>query len=259
LTESFFRQVDETVFESTQNTAGPWDPKFQHGGPPAALLGRAVERIGGRDDVQVARITLEILRPVPVARLEVAARIARPGKNVELVEASLAHEGDEVVIARAWRIRTSELAIDPPNVAAPSRGPEESEPNAAWSTGWEGYLDAVEWRFASGSFLEPGPARAWIRMRVPLLPDEEPSPLTRVLVVADSGSGISAQLDWNKWLFINTDLTVALHRPPDGEWVLLDAATTLQPHGIGLAATEISDRSGLIGRGQQTLYIAERR
>jgi hypothetical protein len=258
LTESFFVQLDEDVYESSQNTAGPWDANSQHGGPPAALLGRAIERLGGRDDAQVARITLEILRPIPVAQLKIAARVVRPGKNVEFVSASLAHGSTEVVRAGAWRIRTSELSLDLSEKPAPSPGPDDSEPLAPFTTGWKGYLDAMEWRFVSGTFGAPGAARAWIRMRIPLLPGEDPSPLTRVLVAADSGSGISAALDWKDWLFINTDLTVGIHRLPHGEWICMDASTTLQPHGIGLAETEIFDTTGPVGRGAQTLYVARR-
>ncbi len=256
MTESFYVQVDEHEYESTQNTAGPWEATSQHGGPPAALIGRAIENLGNRTDVQVARITLEILRPVPVDRLQVTASIARPGKNVELVEASIAHEGRELVRATAWRIRTSHLSLPGPEASAPRPGPHECEPIDPFETGWTGYLQAMEWRFVSGTFPAPGPAKAWIRMRIPLLPDEEPSPLTRVLVAADSGSGISATLDWSNWLFINTDLTVNLHRLPAADWIRLDAATTIQPHGVGLASSEIFDIEGPIGRGAQSLYVA---
>lgn len=94
---------------------------------------------------------------------------------------------------------------------------------------------------------------------MPLLEDETDSPLTRVLISAYSGSGISAALDWKEWLFINTDLTVNLHRLPEGEWIRMDATSLYEPHGVGLASTEISDVSGPVGRGAQSLYITRRR
>jgi hypothetical protein len=258
LAEAFYKVLDDDVYESTEHTIGPWDATSQHGGPPAALLGRSVERFGGREDIQVARMTLEILGPIPVSPLKTTVQMLRPGKKVELLEASLTAGGKEVVRANAWRIRTAELPIDPPEVPPPAPPPEECELADRFPTDWQGYIDAMEWRLASGTFPSPGPARAWLRMRIPLLPGETPSPLTRVLAAADSGSGLSAALDWSKWVFVNTDLTVGLHRLPAGEWVFMDAATTLQPHGIGLAETEIFDQRGPIGRGQQTLYIAER-
>jgi acyl-CoA thioesterase len=259
LTESFYVQVDEDVYESAQNTAGPWEATSQHGGPPAALVGRAIERLGQRNDVQVARVTFEILRSIPVARLRVAASVLRPGRNVELVEASLFHEEDELVRAMAWRFRRSDLPLPHSDGPAPKPGPHDCEPVEPYETDWKSYMQAMEWRFATGGFPTLGPAEAWMRMRIPLLPDEEPSPLTRVLVAADSGSGISAVLDWNDWLFINTDLTVSLHRPLVGEWLRMDASTTIQPHGVGLASTALFDVEGPIGRGAQSLYIAPRR
>ena len=116
----------------------------------------------------------------------------------------------------------------------------------------------MDWRFVRGGFLEPGPATAWARMRQPLVEGEEVEPLSRVLVVADSGSGISAALDFGKWIFINPDLSVYLHRLPRGEWVCLDARTTLEPNGVGLATSTLSDESGVIGRGLQALFVAPR-
>ena len=116
----------------------------------------------------------------------------------------------------------------------------------------------MEYRFAAGSFLEPGPATTWLRMRHPLLAGEEPSPLQRVLIAADTGNGISTALDFRRYLFINVDLTVHLHRLPAGEWVCLDAVTVPEPNGVGLTDTMLLDERGPIGRAAQTLLVAER-
>ena len=122
----------------------------------------------------------------------------------------------------------------------------------------DGYHTAVEYRFVRGGFVEPGPAVVWMRSRVPVVAGEQLTPLQRVLVVADSGNGVSATLDWRRFLFINVDLTVHLHRLPAGEWVCLDAVTTPEADGIGLADTVLSDEGGRIGRALQTLLVAER-
>jgi hypothetical protein len=121
-----------------------------------------------------------------------------------------------------------------------------------------GYVSAMEWRFASGGFQQPGPAQAWMRPRVPLVAGEETSPFCRALLVADSGNGISAHLDPTRWLFVNVDLTVVLHRLPRGEWLLLDATTTIGPAGAGLASSRLSDLDGAIGQGMQTLVVTPR-
>jgi len=247
-------------FEPTELTRGPWDPGAQHAGPPAALVGRAVE-LAGRDGLRTARVTFDITRPVPIAPLEVATRVVHGGRRVELVEATVRAGGEEVMRAVALRLRRAELAL-PDGLAAPDPpppGPEHGEQRPFFPTGAEvGYHTAMEWRFVSGSFLDPGPATVWLRMRHPLLPGEAPSPLTRVLIAADSGNGVSAVLDWRRFVFVNPDLTVHLHREPAGEWVLLDARTRLESHGAGLAHSILSDEHGPLGLAAQSLFVAER-
>ena len=263
-----FYEPDGDRFVSTELTRGPWDPDSQHAGPPAALIGREVERLGGGriggEDGQpahVGRITYEVLRSVPIAPLLVEARIVRPGRRVEMFEATLSEEaGEELMRARGWRLRTEDVAFDrPPGLPEPPPGPDRSEPGEFFHTGWDvGYHTAMEYRFTKGAFMEVGPATVWMRMGVPLLPGEEPTPLQRVLAAADSGNGVSAALDWNRYLFINVDLSVHLHRMPEGEWVCLDAVTLPERNGVGMADTHLFDERGAIGRAVQTLLIAER-
>ena len=137
--------------------------------------------------------------------------------------------------------------------------PQDAVPRDFFDTGHDvGYHSAMEYRFSKGGFLEPGPATVWLRMRVPLVAEEEPSALQRVMIAADTGNGISATLDWDKYLFINVDLSVHLHRMPQGEWVCLDAVTLPEPNGIGIADSGLFDEGGAIGRAAQTLLIAER-
>ncbi len=238
------------------HTTGPWDPSAQHGGPPSALLGRAVTRCQPREEMIIARFTCEILGPIPVGELSVAARLTRPGRSVELLEATASAGGREVARATAWRVRRSAAAAIAAQPAAPPLPAESSVPPA---DGWvDGYLSAIEWRAARGSFGSPGPAAVWARMRYPLVADEEPSPLERVLSIADSGSGVSWELDITRWHSINPELTVHLHREAVGEWICLDAQTTISAGGAGLASSVLSDLEGPLGLGTQALLIAPR-
>jgi hypothetical protein len=260
MSDAFYLPDGEDRFLATELTRGPWDPRAQHAGPPAALLGRAVERLGDRADLQTVRVTFEIMRPVPIAPLQVAARRLRDGRNADLVEASLFAGDVEVMRATALRIRGAELPL-PPGLGEARRlpGPDQGRQEPFFPTGQEvGYHTAMEWRFVAGSFLEAGPATVWLRMRQPLLPGETPSPLVRVLAAADSGNGASAALDWRRWLFVNADLTVYLVRPPVGEWVALEAATTVAD-GVGMATSVIHDEQGPVGRGLQALFVDRRR
>jgi hypothetical protein len=256
--ESFYAP-DGDRYVSTELTRGPWDPNAQHAGPPAALLGREVERLEDAEQFQVSRITFEILRAVPIAPLRVEARITRPGRRVQLVEGALSDEEGEVMRATAWRLRTAPVELPELPQPEPPPGPDTAEPGDFISTGQEiGYHTAMEYRFLEGAFTELGPAKVWMRMRHPLIAGEQPSPLQRVLTAADSGNGVSVTLDWNRYLFINVDLSVHLERMPVGEWVCLDAVTLPQPHGVGIADTLLFDERGRIGRGLQTLLVSER-
>jgi hypothetical protein len=276
LADAFF-EPDGELYVPSELTRGPWDPGSQHAGPPTALIGREVERLDPGTDRQVGRITFEILRPVPIAPLRVEARVVRPGRSVEMSEATLADEsGEPLVRASAWRLRVDDVAVPPgltsergEDVAIPGAStlrpghvpppPAESAERDFFDTGQAvGYHTAMDYRFASGAFLEPGPATVWMRMRQPLVAGEEPTPLQRVLVAADSGNGVSATLDWARFVFINVDLTVHLHRLPAGEWVCLDAITIPEPTGVGIADTALYDERGPIGRAAQTLLVDQR-
>ena len=259
MADAFF-EPDGERFAASELTRGPWDPGAQHAGPPAALLARAIERCGEPDGKQVGRVTLEILRPVPIARLSVSARVTRPGRSVELIEGSLEGPEGELMRASAWRLRTEPTQFDPEPPPAPSLpGPQQADERPFFDTGQAvGYHTAMEYRFLEGAFLEPGPATVWMRMRHPLVAGEQPTPLQRVLVAADSGNGVSAALHPRKYLFINTDLSVHLLRMPEGEWVCLEARTYPERNGVGLADTALYDERGRIGRAAQTLLVRAR-
>ncbi|MDP9189119.1 MAG: thioesterase family protein [Actinomycetota bacterium] len=268
MSEAFFEPEGDGVYLASEQTRGPWDPGAQHAGPPAALVGRAIEsltggRIGGPEGppAQTARITYEVMRSVPIGRLRVSAEVLRPGRRVEMVGASLTDEaGVELMRAQGWRIRAAEVSFaQPQGLPQAPPGPAAGEETGFFPTGHDvGYHTAMEYRFVEGAFTEPGPAVVWMRPRVSLVAGEELSPLQRVLVAADSGNGVSAALDWRRYLFINVDLSVHLHRMPAGEWVCLDAVTLPEPNGVGMADTALFDERGPIGRATQTLLVDER-
>jgi hypothetical protein len=256
-----FYEPDGELYLATELTRGPWDAGAQHAGPPAALLGRELELLPEADEFQLGRLTFEILRPIPIAPVRLSSRILRPGRRVQLVEAELSVDGEALMRATAWRLRIAAVDLPPESVAPgePPPGPEQGGDRGFFPTDQEhGYHSAMEVSFISGGFMEAGPATVWLRMRQPLVGDEEPTPLQRVLVAADVGNGVSSTLDYRRFLFINVELTVHLERMPAGEWVCLEATTRPQPSGVGVADSVLSDRDGRIGRAQQTLLISER-
>jgi len=256
--DSFYVPLGDGQWQATVHTTGPWDARAQHAGPPSALLSRAMQESEPRKDMMIARFTCEILRPIPVGEISVAARLARPGRSVELLEATASANGREVARATAWRVLRTAADPVPSRYPAPE-GPPDQYPSIPPPAGWvDGYLSAIEWRVARGGFATPGPSTVWGRMRYPLVPDEEPSPLERVLAIADSGNGASWELDIARWHFINPELTVHLYREAEGEWICLDAQTAIAQGGVGLATSVLSDVAGPVGVGAQSLLIAPR-
>lgn len=258
--DAFYLPLRDGRFTSTSHTTGPWSAKTQHLGPPSALLVRAIEELplSGTAPMLIARITVEILGPVPITELTVRAAVERPGRSVELVGAELSAGGRTVARCRAWRIVHSDTSAIAAAVDEPLPPPSDGEPMPR-PEGWiNGYLDAMEWRTLKGSLGEPGPATVWARQRVPLVADEEPTGLQRLMVVADSGNGVSNRLDPREWLFINAELTVHLYREAVGEWIALDAATAIGPSGTGTAFSVIHDTTGPVARGAQALLIRPR-
>jgi hypothetical protein len=245
-------------FIATAYTRGPWSDEHQHAGPPTALLARAFEHLVAPGGMVVVRTTVEILTPIPIAPLEIAAEITRAGRKVQRLEGSIGSAGRIVCRATALATRVTDVALPEPardvGVPAPAASPSFVFP---FFRGGPSYGAAMESRLARGVWGR-GPASMWMRTRVPLLAGETPSPLQRVLIAADSGSGVAVLLKPEQWSFVNADLTVAIHRLPAGEWVCLDAATTVEPTGVGLTQTRLLDERGAIGLAVQSLVIEPR-
>jgi hypothetical protein len=249
--------TDDDRLVPTELTRGPWAADAQHGGPVAALIMRAVEGYESPVPVQVSRVTVDLLRPAPLEPLVVSSRLVRPGKRVQLIEATVSAGATEIARGLALRIRTAPIAvpagaagpppeIGPEQVTAASRPP--GQPMAF-------HLDGVEMRFLRGRFAEPGPGVVWMRLTVPVVAGEISSPMQRLAALADFGNGISALVPFDTHTFINPDLTVAVFRSPVDEWIGLDATTRLGSDGVGQATSILFDRVGPVGHAVQSLYL----
>ena len=256
--ESFFRRLDDDYFEATEWTRGPWNPKHQHAGPPSALVaGRLAEMLDSQ--FRIARMAIEVTRPVPIGKLRLERSFRREGRKVRAMMGLLFDEqGKLVLTADALAIAQVELDADvarpPMDEALPAEGDEKKFPLFDEGTN---YGSAMELRFTRGQF-GGGDVMAWMRMRIPLLPNATPSALERVMAAADSGNGVSKRLSSSDYTFLNPDLAVTLHRPARGEWIGLAARTDLDSCGVGVSEARLYDEQGPIGRGVQTLLIRAR-
>ncbi|MBO0729231.1 MAG: thioesterase family protein [Acidimicrobiaceae bacterium] len=261
MTDAMFLVEDEGSpggrYQPQPITAGPWSPDAQHGGAVSALLARAVERADPMPDLQTVRLTVELLRPVPLTPLDVRATLARPGRKVRLVEATLRARDVEVARARALQIRTAQIPIAPEADDPPPHLPAEAS-RVSTRLDSLAFGEAIEFRFVDGSFDEEGPVTVWCRLRNPVVGGEEPSPLQRCAAAADFGNGLSRVVPFETHTFINPDLTVALNRVPRGEWLGMAALTRLSNDGFGQAVSRLFDRSGTVGQAVQSLFVDRR-
>jgi hypothetical protein len=263
MSEPFFH-VDGDDFLPTLLCQGPWDPGSAHGGPPSALLVRAIEQHEPDDSLVIGRVLLDLVRPVPLTPLRITTTTARPGRRVQIVEATMtAADGAELVRARVLRIRRvpgDVAAQAPPVEPPPFAGPDAPAATVVVDEAGgprAGIMLGVDVRTVTGRFLVPGPATAWFRLIAPLVAGEEPTPVQRAMVAADFGNGISQVLG-PEFVFINPDLVVHFEREPAGEWIAL-AATTRMTAGAGaLAAGTLYDTTGRIGQSEQSLYVGPR-
>lgn len=247
------------AFEATDLTRGPWDSRLQHAGPASALLARAVESHPDAAGMEVARLTFDFLRALPVGGVfEAAVAAGRRGRKVRGLEATLSEGGRPAVRATALLMRQAAVPVGDVAAPAPIAGVAQAEP-------WQfpffndpvGYHTSMEGRRASGTFGS-GRMAVWFRLKCAVVEGEEPSPLQRLAAAADSGNGISVALDLRRYTFVNPDLTIALLRRPVGEWFALDARTLAADEGLGLADTRYWDEGGVLGRGVQTLLVEPR-
>ncbi|MEU9737036.1 thioesterase family protein [Streptomyces sp. NPDC048002] len=259
--EPFYRQVGQSVFEPSRVTQSPWDQSLQHGGPPAALLLGEVERtLAGRARITAAQI--DFFGAIPRTAGHVEIRTLRPGRRVRLDAATLTIGGRAVAEARCWSMATNTDADKRvehravPLPALPPLGPDRLFPGLP--PDWH-YPEAIEWRPVHGHSGQPGPAAVWTRVRAAVIEGERASPLQRLAVVADSANGISSELDLDHFLFVPTALQLTLHRHPVGDWVLLDARTSLSGDGIGTTVADLCDLSGTLGTATQPLLVQPRR
>lgn len=251
------------TWHSTALTRGPWELEHQHAGPPIALVARQIALAAGALGLtHVARLTANLLRPIPIADLQAAVTTDYAGRNVAHFSATLSSGGKEVARFTALAQREAELALPQDLQGHPlPLAPRPPESSAAarfpFSTKLPGYADLMEGRVAEGTFFR-GPSAIWFRLRHPLVEGETPTPIERVAVAADSGNGISAILDFQRYVFVNSDLTVNLLRRPEGEWICIEARTLLGPTSGGLAEARIYDAAGLVGRSTQSLVVRAR-
>jgi Thioesterase-like superfamily len=256
--EPIFR-VDGNSVVTGPDAAGPWDPRMQHGSAPAALVVWAAETLPSPVPMQIARVTIDLMRPVPVAPLSIETGILREGRKIQLSAVRLLANGVVVVAATVLKIKTQTLAL-PPEIAGQRLELPDPDQSIAEPANFAGspFTKCISMRAARGRFGMVGPAAIWFRVDRPLVAGSAVSQAMRAVVAADFSNGTSPALDFREWTFINADLTVSFSRQPVGEWILVDGESWIGPDGAGLAMSRLGDAQGYFGRAVQSLVIERR-
>jgi hypothetical protein len=252
-------RVDGTHVVTSPGAAGPWDPGMQHGSAPASLVVWAAEAIPTPVPMTIARVTIDLMRPVPVAPLTLQTEVLRAGRKIQLCGIRLLADGVVVVTATVLKVNAQSLTLpsDVRELPVELPGPDQSRVEPA-NFSSSPFVAGMSLRAARGGFGVRGPGAIWYRADRALVEGFPLSQAMRAVVAADFCNGTAAALDFRQWTFINADLTVSFARQPVGEWILLDAETWIGADGAGLAMARLADTGGYFGRAVQSLVIEKR-
>lgn len=243
--------------------AGPWDLSMQHGSAPTAFAVWAAEQVPTPAPMHIARVTMDLMRPVPLGELDYKVTVLRSGRKIQLINVSLHAGSHEVARASIMKIRSSpvslpdypgndSLALDAPLPEAcgsPGAGFGENNP----------FVQCMTLKLArGGGFEELGPSAVWFHADRPIVEGHATSPNMLAAIGGDFCNGVASALDFNKWTYINSDLTLSFSRPPIGDWVLVDGHSVFGPEGAGLSIGRLADRHGYFGRSIQSLVVEPR-
>lgn len=235
--------------------AGPWDPGLMHGGAPSSLLAWTAENVAAPMPMQLTRLTIDLMRPAPIAPLTIRSEIVREGRNIQVLALEIEADGKVCVRASALRVRAAPLPDLARTPELTATAPEAAEVVPFFANGFGSNFDV---RLGGGVFRGGGAAAVWFRLKRPLIKDEATTPIMRAAATADFGNGVSSSLDFQTYTYINADLDLSFARAPQGEWMLLDAETWVGDAGRGFATSRLGDAQGYFGRGLQNLVISRR-
>ncbi|MFC0283367.1 thioesterase family protein [Camelimonas abortus] len=247
---------------ASAHAGGPWDPSMQHGGAPSAFAIWAAEQVETPVPMNVARLTMELMRPAPVGELEYAVTVLRSGRKIQLVQVLLRAGGHEVARAHVMKVRAASVTlpdyVDMAQLALKAPPPEECRDPSPGIGVNNPFVRCMTLKLAKGGFEELGPASVWFRADRPVVEGHATTPAMLAAIAGDFCNGVASSLDFSKWTYINSDLTLSLLRPPEGDWVLVDGHAEFGDSGAGLAVGRLADRRGYFGRTLQSLVVEPR-
>ena len=251
----YYRQTGEGTYRSTVHAQGAWNPHEQHMAPATGVLVHELERFAPREDMRMARISLDIHGLIHGGEFEVKTRMIRPGRTIELIEAEMVSQGRTCIVARGWRLKTLDstpvAALEDPEVMSPeSLGPFVGM--APWPGG---YIEALDFRAANGH--RPGKGVVWMRNHLEMVQGVPTTDFVRLMGMVDTANGVAPRVEPGpaSWMFPNVDLQIHMYRAPAGQWLGIEAQQSYGTDGIGLTSAVLHDVHGPFGRSEQILTV----
>lgn len=251
--EAYYVRRDRTRFRSTLHAQGAWRPDEQHMGAASGLLAHAVDVEHPRTDVLPVRFSYDILGFIPAGEVEVTTRLVRPGRTIELVEATMSHAGRSCIRLSVWRLvrGVTGAAAGTDREALPAvAGRAPADLTRRWGGG---YIASLEARTVREH--RPGSAALWLRAPHAVVHGEEASTTAQFLAAVDAANGIAVRARPDEMAFPNVDLGVHLVREPVSSWVGLDTHVTFGSTGVGLTESALHDEAGYVGQVAQSLTV----
>ena len=253
--KAFFRREGEH-YVGNDPARGPWASDACHAGPVTAILAGALER--AVPDKQLARLTVNFRRPVPIGGFDVHAETEREGRAASEASAVLKDQ-DGKICAVAYSLHLVAGSLGDLPTATPQRPIfDEARPDTfPVERGLHGlpfFPSGIEVAYPPEETPKPGPSTVWMRT-LPIVEGEAPSPIQTLCPLADCGNAISRNAEFSEVSCVNPDLTLTVFRPPVSEWLASQSTSFWEPSGIGMSKAQLFDTEGPIAYALQTLLV----
>lgn len=248
--------VQVAHYQPSENTQGAWNEKEQHMGPATGVICKELEHFQPREDLQIGRISLDILGMIHLEEFSITTRLIRPGRTIELIESVFEAKGRTCIVARAWRMQTADTS--------PVEGIEDRIiPNHSTLSHWDGmgnvwsggYIKSITPKLKMGE-SRPGKSIAWLSNALEMVEGEPTSGFVKLMGMVDTMNGLAVRQEGGfQYMFPNVDLQLHLYRIPVGRWLGLDIQQQYGANGIGLTSAVLHDEKGAFGHAEQILTV----
>lgn len=244
-------------YKPTKNAQGAWNENEQHMAPATGVICAELEKFQPRENMQIARISLDILGMIHLEEIKITTQIIRPGRTIELIESKMETKGRVCISARTWRLsvqNTKEIS-----------GLEDKKLKfykdlKTWDgiTTWDGgYIKSISKNSRKIAF-EHGKGQVWLTNDLEMVEGQKTSSFVKLMGMVDTMNGVAVRQDTPfEYMFPNVDLQIHLYRLPKGNRLGLDVQQQYGETGVGLTSAILHDETGPFGHAEQILTVRE--